>query len=663
MRRLTVARPGRLVAGMCLAGVLLTALTAWAAARADRNTEERLLQTQTRQAATVLATAISVIEQPLSAVLAAQALLPVEAAAQAFTQLFASDVGDDRPFVSASMWRSGDADVTRLQTLGADPAMDPAGSEVQSLLQRALTGSTTVVQRVEAADRIVIVYALADADTGLVIYAERLVPENRRSPVDRDSAYADVHYAIYLGPGTETENMTTTDVDPADLPLTGLTAEESVPFGDTVLTLVTARRDHLGSSLSERLPWFLLLTGLVLTAAVGVAARQLLQSRQQAMSATETITSLYRRMDSMYAEEREVSVRLQRALLPRVIPDIPGIEVAAEYVAGGHGIDIGGDWYSAIALDDETFGFVVGDVSGHGIDAVAEMARARFTLRAYLFDGAAPEAALEKCARQFDITTDGHLVTALVGVGNRRTGEVTVASAGHPPPLLLTEGTAAFVRVSPGLPLGAGLSSYRSTTFAMPPGSTLIAFTDGLVERRGEAIEAGMQRLLETVGPLRGLPLTEVIVAALTAHEETEVADDVAVLALRRDDPGTMRLRADARAPAAARAFVAGSAAETDVPDDVREDVVLMASELVTNAVKSGATQIVVTLDLSPERLVLVVDDDGSGWPTMLETDDEATGGRGLAIVDHLADEWEVVPRPEGKRVRAVRALVAGTTD
>ncbi len=338
------------------------------------------------------------------------------------------------------------------------------------------------------------------------------------------------------------------------------------------------------------------------------------------------------------------------------------MEVAAEYVAGGHGIDIGGDWYSAIALDDDTFGFVVGDVSGHGIDAVAEMARARFTLRAYLFDGASPEAALEKCARQFDISTDGHLVTALVGVGNRRTGDVTVASAGHPPPVLLSEGTATFVDVSPGVPLGAGRSSYRSTTFTMSPGSTLIVYTDGLVERRGEAIEAGMQRLLGTVEPVAGLPLADLIDAALTAHEHNEVADDVAVLALRRGDPATVRLRADARAPAVARAFVADAVVDTHVPEGVRDDAVLMASELVTNAVKSGASHVSVNLDLSPERLVLVVDDDGSGWPTLLDADDEATGGRGLAIVDHLADEWEVIPREHGKRVRAVRSLSAGAT-
>lgn len=124
----------------------------------------------------------------------------------------------------------------------------------------------------------------------------------------------------------------------------------------------------------------------------------------------------------------------------------------------------------------------------------------------------------------------------------------------------------------------------------------------------------------------------------------------------------TVRLRADARAPAAARAFVEEVAGDETVPDTVREDVVLIASELVTNAVRSGATHIEIDLRLSRKRLLLVVDDDGAGWPTLLEADDEAIGGRGLAIVDHLADEWEVIPRPRGKRVTATRSLVAEQT-
>lgn len=208
-------------------------------------------------------------------------------------------------------------------------------------------------------------------------------------------------------------------------------------------------------------------------------------------------------------DQRELFLRLQRALLPHVIPTIPQLDVATSYVAGSAGVEIGGDWYSIVDIGEDRFGFVVGDVSGKGIDTVAEMARARFTIRAYLVDGASPAESLEKCSHQFDIAVDEHIVTVVVGVGTWRTGEVVVASAGHPPPLLLTAEDAAYVDLPVGPPLGVGATGYEAATFTMPRGSTLLAFTDGLVERRGEDIDDGMRRL-------------------------ADAADDTAVLALRR---------------------------------------------------------------------------------------------------------------------------------
>jgi hypothetical protein len=316
--------------------------------------------------------------------------------ARAFTRVFSASVGADRQFLSASLWRRDGDTFNRVASIGSAPALDPQGPEIRGFLGHASTSvAPFVVRRLTVGDQSRIAYAKSDAVTGAVVYAERAIPADRRAPVDRGSAYSDLDYAIYLGAGTDTSDMTTTDVDPASLPLRGLTARATVPFGDTVLNLVTHPRTHLGSSLSQRLPWFLLLGGLLLTLTLALVARQLTRSRQRAESDTETITTLYQRVDTLYGEQRALSVRLQRALLPQVNPGIPGMEVSSEYVAGAQGIDIGGDWYSAIPVGDETFAFVVGDVSGNGVDAVAEMARARFTLRAYLFDGNGPATALE----------------------------------------------------------------------------------------------------------------------------------------------------------------------------------------------------------------------------------------------------------------------------
>ena len=366
---------------------------------------------------------------------------------------------------------------------------------------------------------------------------ERALPADRRAPADRDSAFANIDYAVYFGKQTGSDDLSTTNVDLADLPLEGPTAEEEVVFGDTVLTLVTRPRSHLGSTLSQRLPLILLIGGLFLTLATAVVARQLVGTRIRVENDSATINALYQRINGLYEEQRAVFVRLQRALLPQVIPPVPRTEIASKYVAGTEGIEIGGDWYSVIDIGEDHFGFVVGDVSGRGVDAVAEMARARFTLRAYLLDGNAPNVALEKCSRQFDVMVDGHIVTAVVGLGDWRTGEVVIANAGHPLPLLITTDRSEQVKVPVGPPLGVGASSYESTTFTMPAGSTLVAYTDGLVERRGEDIDTGTQRLVAAADRHVREPVADLLTSLLADLRGDGAADDIAMLAVRRLPP------------------------------------------------------------------------------------------------------------------------------
>jgi len=212
---------------------------------------------------------------------------------------------------------------------------------------------------------------------------------------------------------------------------------------------------------------------------------------------------------------------------------MPGLEVASQYVAGAHGVEIGGDWYSVVALDEHRFGFVVGDVSGRGVDTVAVMAQARFTIRAYLLDGQEPAAALEKCSRQFDIASDGHLTTVITGVGDVHTGEIVVANAGHPLPLIV-DGDVRPVQVPPGRPLGTGPARYVQSRFCLPEGATLFCFTDGLVERRGEDIDAGLGRLAATLSKAADRPVDELVAHAVATLRHADAADDIAALAIRR---------------------------------------------------------------------------------------------------------------------------------
>ena len=527
--------PLRVVAIICVLGVVLTVLGSWAVARVDRNTEERLLEVQTLQAGTVLSTAIFFIQQPLRTSLDVQAFGGPEPDPRAFRQVMSTQIGDaEQLFVSASLWRRGPRGLTRHAPLGEQPWLDPRGSEVQEFLERALDSPTFVVRRIDMDGQSHIAYALADPVTGLVVYAESAVEEDRRTTVEGDAAFANLDYAIYIGEDTDLAAMTTTSVDPGDLPLDGRTFETTVPFGDSVITLVTSPRRHLGGSLSLWLPLIVLLGGLFLTAAAALVARQLVRARAEAEDSTATITALYERVDSLYEDQRALSVRLQRALLPQVNPRVPGLRIASEYVAGGQGVDIGGDWYSIVGIGEDRFAFVVGDVSGHGVDAVAVMARARFTLRAYLVDGDSPEQALEKCSRQFDISVDEHMITAVVGVGNARTGEVTVATAGHPPPLLLQDARAEYVDLPVGPPLGIGPSRYVPATLTLAEDATLLLFTDGLIERRSEPIDVGMDRLAVLAGPLADDPVGDLVSSVVATLRTDTPGDDIAVLALRR---------------------------------------------------------------------------------------------------------------------------------
>jgi hypothetical protein len=368
------------------------------AVRTDHDTEQRLLETQSRQAASVLAAAVGDIHEPLISGLEVQANVLPERRRIVFVHGFSRHVGEKETFISASLWQTKATDVQQIAAVGVPPGRDPTSQAAKSFIRRASTADTSVVERVDVGKQLRIAYALANPATGSVIYAERAIPADRRAPVDKNSAFADLDYAIYFGTRTTTSNLTTTDVDSAHLPLTGTTFKTTVPFGDTVLTLVTRPRRHLGNDLNQRMPLYLLIAGLLATAATVTASGQILRSRNRAEADTKTITALYETVDTLYEEQRELAIGLQRALLPRVIPEIRGLEVAAEYAAGVKGIDIGGDWYSLIGIGDDRFAFVVGDVSGHGVDAVAEMARARFTLRAYLIDGNPPHIALEKCS-------------------------------------------------------------------------------------------------------------------------------------------------------------------------------------------------------------------------------------------------------------------------
>jgi hypothetical protein len=196
------------------------------------------------------------------------------------------------------------------------------------------------------------------------------------------------------------------------------------------------------------------------------------------------------------ARERELAEILQQALLPTSLPEVPGTTIAALYVAAQSGMAVGGDWYAALPLSDGRLGLAIGDVAGHGLEAVADMAAARFSLRALaLTDPVAPEAVLSRLNEVVRVFDADAMITALFGVLDPAAHTWTYSSAGHCPVLLrMPDGTTRWLDEPSDPPLGVA-STFRRRTTRVAPGSTLVFYTDGLVERRTESIVLGMDRL------------------------------------------------------------------------------------------------------------------------------------------------------------------------
>lgn len=327
-------------------------------------------------------------------------------------------------------------------------------------------------------------------------------------------------------------DLATTDLPPSQLPIKGYVTTDPIPFGNTTLTLVASERGQLGGSLGAQLPWIFLLGGGLLTAAVALATEQLFRRRRDALEDAQTISGLYENLDDLSGEQRTIAETLQRALLPQRNPAIPNLEIACRYVAGADGVDIGGDWYSLIEVDERHFAFAVGDVSGRGLSAATIMARLQFYIEAYLFEGQTPGIVLEMCSSRVDITNDGHFSTALIGIGDLDSHELTIANAGHPTPPIVAGKETRYIETTIRPPLGVSTGTYVETSMTLPAGSALFAFTDGLMERRGENLEVGLSRLAESAStPYSTL---EELVGRLVAEVGgAQARDDVAALAFR----------------------------------------------------------------------------------------------------------------------------------
>jgi phosphoserine phosphatase RsbU/P len=229
--------------------------------------------------------------------------------------------------------------------------------------------------------------------------------------------------------------------------------------------------------------------------------------------------------------DRAATLALQRSLLPTRLPRAAGLELAARYVPGHH-LGVGGDWYDVFGLPSGELGVVVGDVTGHGLRAAVVMGRMRSALRAYALIEDDPATVLTFLDRKITHFEAGQFATLLYGKISADRRHLTISVAGHPPPVVAQpDGHARPVTFPPDLPVGVGdLKPRRSTRIRLCPGSAIVFYTDGLVERRGEIIDDGLRRLCQIVTADHPETICTSVMAGMGVGG---AEDDIAVLAVR----------------------------------------------------------------------------------------------------------------------------------
>ncbi|MEU0919219.1 SpoIIE family protein phosphatase [Streptomyces cyaneofuscatus] len=379
---------------------------------------------------------------------------------------------------------------------------------------------------------------------------------------------------------------------------------------------------------------------------------------------TSIAQSLQRAM--LYEQEHDLAEGLQQAMLPRRIPAVPGAQVAVRYRSARLGRDIGGDWYDLIPLPGGRVGAVIGDVQGHDTHAAAVMGQLRIVLRAYAAEGHSPATVMARASVFLHELDTDRFATCTYAEVDLTTGVVQVVRAGHVDPLVRdVDGSCRRMPAEGGLPLGLsaefGRLEYPVGTAELDPGQTMILFTDGLVELPGSDLDEGMQLLTTLVsnGPQNLQKLADELCDAVDVRGGQ---DDVALLLLRRraaqaPQPGG-RLRQhvaqnDPEALSSARHMIRAAVRAWGAKERA-DEIELAADELTTNALMHTDGGAVVTIRVmagSERRLRVDVEDRSSALPRRRDAGAEGVSGRGLMLVDRLADVWGVESRGSGKCV------------
>ncbi|MCQ9132263.1 SpoIIE family protein phosphatase [Streptomyces hilarionis] len=373
-----------------------------------------------------------------------------------------------------------------------------------------------------------------------------------------------------------------------------------------------------------------------------------------------------------YSRERTTALTLQRSLLPQGLPNQEAVEVASRYLPGGTGTEVGGDWFDVIPLSGARVALVVGDVVGHGLHASASMGRLRTAVRTLADVDLPPDELLTHLDDLVlhlaaDLRADRHFqptgetgATCLYAVYDPVSRRLTVASAGHPLPLVVApDGTGIPVPAHPGPPLGIGGLPFEATELEVPEGSLLALYTDGLLESRERDVDRRTAELRHALNHAATSldALCDAVIDAMLPDRRT---DDAALLlarthALARHHVADWDVEPDPEQVPRARKFAVDQVDAWGL-EEAAFVTELVVSELVTNAIRYGRPPIRLRL-IRDTSLICEVSDASSTAPHLRRARAFDEGGRGLLLVAQLTQGWGTRQTPEGKTIWCAQSL------
>ncbi|MFC9486593.1 SpoIIE family protein phosphatase [Streptomyces hydrogenans] len=364
----------------------------------------------------------------------------------------------------------------------------------------------------------------------------------------------------------------------------------------------------------------------------------------------------------LYGREAYIADELQRTMLPDSLPQPTGVKLASRYLPAAETARVGGDWYDAIPLPGSRVALVVGDVMGHSMTSAAIMGQLRTTAQNLAGLDLPPQEVLHHLDEQAQRLGQDRMATCMYAVYDPVSHLITVANAGHPPPILLhLDGHAEVLRVPAGAPIGVGGVDFEAVELDAPAGATLLLYTDGLVESRLRDVWTGIQQLRERLaaaaqltGPDHAPPLEALCDDVLDMLGPGDRDDDIVLLAARFDgiapsDVTFWFLEPEDAAPGRARRLALRALARWDL-EELTDSVELLISEVVTNAVRYAERPVTLRL-LRTDVLRCEVGDDSPQMPRQRRARETDEGGRGLFLVNRLARRWGATRLSGGKVV------------